>query len=159
MEKEQRKTIPDTNYSICVDGTLINNKTGKVVKFHRDSDGYMITKIYTNGKAKGISQHRALAEAFISNTMGKKEVNHKNGNKQDNRLENLEWCSKSENMTHCYRELGRKPFTSAKFVMNPSTGVVYRSITEAALASGISQSHLYRMLTGCRNNYTNLILC
>jgi hypothetical protein len=161
MENKQRsKIIPNTNYSIYVDGTLINNKTGKVVKFSRDTDGYMRVKIYTNGKIKSVSQHRILAEAFIPNTMGKKEVNHKNGNKQDNRLENLEWSTRSENMIHCYRELGRKPkSTKTKFVMNPFTGVIYSSVTEAASALGISQGHLSKMLRGFHNNYTNLILC
>jgi hypothetical protein len=156
--KKQSSVIPNTNYSICIDGTLINNKTGKVKKFTKDTNGYMKTQIWTNGEKKNITQHRILAEAFIPNPMSKKEINHKNGNKQDNRIENLEWCSRSENMTHCYRELGKAAFKPTKFVMNPSTGVVYSSVTEAASVLGISRSYLSNMLRGFQNNHTNLIL-
>ena len=52
--------------------------------------------------------HRMVAETFIPRSTGRPEVNHKNGIKTDNRVDNLEWCSHSENVAHTYRVLNRR---------------------------------------------------
>ena len=62
-----------------------------------------------NGKAKsGHRVHRLVAAAFIPNPEGKQTVNHLNGNKQDNRVSNLEWATYSENELHSIRVLGKR---------------------------------------------------
>ena len=62
----------------------------------------------SNGKTKTRLIHRLVAEAFIPNPLGLAQVNHKNGNKNDNRVENLEWMTLQENMTHAAM-MGLKP--------------------------------------------------
>ena len=61
------------------------------------------------GKTQSQRVHRLVAEAFIPNPDNKPQINHINGNPSDNRVENLEWCTQSENNIHSFRVLGRKP--------------------------------------------------
>lgn len=63
-------------------------------------NGYLTVMLAENGKSKAKLSHRMIAMAFIDNNEGKKTVNHINGIKTDNRVENLEWASYSENMRH-----------------------------------------------------------
>lgn len=71
-----------------------------------DKDGYLVADLVLNGKKKFVKLHRLVAQAFIDNPEGKPIVNHVNGIKTDNRVENLEWASSSENNMHSCRVLG-----------------------------------------------------
>lgn len=62
--------------------------------------GYSLVVLSVNCKAKAITTHRLVAMAFIDNPENKKEVNHINGIKTDNRVDNLEWATREENMSH-----------------------------------------------------------
>lgn len=62
--------------------------------------GYEIVHLNINGRSRNKFVHRLVAEAFIPNPHGLSQVNHKNGDKTDNRVENLEWCTPGQNSRH-----------------------------------------------------------
>lgn len=118
---------------------------GQIMKLKNRPGGYLGAHLCKNCKHKIHSVHRLVAEAFIPNPEGKEQVNHKNGIKTDNRVSNLEWVTKSENALHANRILGIRVATECP-VRCIETGVVYRSISEAARAVGVNQSLIGNIL-------------
>lgn len=104
---------PECNtYGASKDGRVCSfdyKHTGKTKELvqHTDKDGYKFVFMKIDGKRAKRLVHRVVLSCFIEMPIGKTQVNHKNGIRNDNRLENLEWCSCSENVLHSYRELGR----------------------------------------------------
>lgn len=72
------------------------------------SSGYFMVGLHKNGNTVMSLVHQLVARAFLENISNKPCVNHKNGDKLDNRIENLEWCSYSENIRHAFSVLKRK---------------------------------------------------
>ena len=96
--------------------------------------GYPRVHINLNGKNKNLVVHRMVAKAFIPNPENKKQVNQNNGNKTDNRVENLEWCTPSENCQHRERVIwnGAHPSGRRKRkVVCLDTGEEFESLHDA----------------------------
>ncbi len=72
-------------------------------KCKKTRDGYFESTLVKNSKPKSIRTHRLVAIAFCENPHNKKEVNHIDGNKRNNRADNLEWVTSSENQKHAYK--------------------------------------------------------
>ena len=150
------------NYKISDFGRIRNNTTGVILKPNLDGWGYPKVSLCSNGKKHTKKSHRLVAECFIENTDDKPEVNHKNGNKLDNRVVNLEWVTKSENNMHKCRVLGKKAAkeqqnkarekawqSTRKKIICVETKIVYESISEAAKQLKLHQSSISNNLRGC----------
>lgn len=96
-------------YLVTRDGKVWSNIRGRYLTIQKDRQGYpriMLTN--KDGKLKYWCVHRLVASSFLPNPLVKPEINHKNGIKTDNRVENLEWCTHGENMRHAERNGLRK---------------------------------------------------
>ena len=89
----------ETDYSVNDEGLVRNDKTNYILK-NSIQQGYCHVTIYINKKAKRMRVHRLVAEAFIPNPDNKPYVNHKDGIRSNNKIDNLEWTTPSENTQH-----------------------------------------------------------
>lgn len=119
---EDWKEIPDIpNYLVSTSGQI--RRQGSLTDHSvRDHKGYLVTDLYTNGNRCTKRVHRLVAEAFIPNPDNKPEVNHKDGNRHNNAVSNLEWVTKTENCRHAWDTGLVKPSYGMLGKSNPNAG-------------------------------------
>lgn len=100
-------------YKISCYGTIINVKTHRILTPKYDKYGYLKVGLTKDGKQKYKFIHRLVAETFIPNPDNYPIVNHINGDKTNNHIDNLEWCTQQYNIKHAYRN-GLKKGVSAE---------------------------------------------
>ena len=151
-------------YQVISNGDIIGI-FGKKLKPILNVNGYITYGLFNKGKQKRFLAHRIIAKCFIPNPKNKPQVNHINGVKTDNRVENLEWCTGSENQKHAvniglrdkgYKSMAKK---NSKPVIDLSTGIFYNSSKEAAMLLRIDKDKMSRMLIGKIKNNTQLKYC
>jgi hypothetical protein len=143
---EQWKPIAECNgeYSISNYGQVKSHKFGKekIMTPTLQGKGYLKIEVWVNKKRKMHKIHRLVAKAFIENTENKPEVNHKDCNKSNNHIQNLEWATGKENMKHALDmgvlELRRLAVIKAnsKPVVDIKTGKKYDSLKLACIDIG-----------------------
>lgn len=88
------------NYEVSNVGRIKNIKTGKVLKPSDDKDGYQVVCLSENRKQRILKVHRLVAKAFIPNRKQLPQVNHLDGVKSNNKVNNLEWLTHKDNVQH-----------------------------------------------------------
>ena len=122
------------------------NFESKILKPGKDRGGYLYVNLHKNGKAKNYRIHRLVAEAFLSNPENLPCINHKDENKENNCLSNLEWCSYEYNINY-----GTRNERASKKVMCIETNEVFKSICEAERVTGVSGGNISACCNGKRN--------
>lgn len=149
-EKQQTVVRPipgaDAGYYITPDGLVL-----KAVATHMRGD-YKWAHVHEGGHQKSRAVHRMVAATYAPNPEHKPQVNHKNGDKLDNRAENLEWVTPRENTLHAHR-LGLTGRRHQPVAMLDSEGChvlrTFYSMKEAAAALGVGHpSHISNCVRG-----------
>lgn len=110
------------NYIVYSNGRVFSKKLNRFKEPYANGSGYMQLRV--NGTQYFI--HRLIASLFLKNPQNKKEVNHKNGIKTDNRVENLEWCTRTENVRHSFKNGLSKMGTGNK---NPNAKLNWEDVS------------------------------
>lgn len=123
-------------------------KKGRVLKQQKNNKGYPIVSIPVDEKWTKKTVHRLIAKAFIPNPEELPMVNHKDGNRENNHIDNLEWCSASYNSR--YREEFGKSLSKPVFAINLSTLEVthFQSQIEAGQALGANTGNINSVIKG-----------
>lgn len=134
----------ETDYSVSTEGIVRKDATGYILSQSTQQD-YKFVTLQVQGKQKRMRVHRMVAETFIENPNNKPYVNHINGDRGDNNVENLEWVTPSENTQHAV-ETGLFGSGRARPViqynLNGDQMATFASAAEAARQTGGSQSKI-----------------
>lgn len=162
---EEFKPIKDyEHYYISNCGRVLNTKSGKMLNMYDNGHGYLFVRLCKNGEYKTKRVHRLVAQAFIENPDNLDTVDHINGIKTDNRAENLQWLSNSDNVKRFYREQiteeqkqrkinafrKNQEHSTIKPIICTTTGIIYESVTDASKKLNIDHSTVSKILKGIR---------
>lgn len=153
-------------YIVTSDGRIFSVKNGarRERQLVADKKGYLVISLWASNKEKQCKVHRIVAEAFIPNPEGKRCVNHKDGNKKNNHVSNLEWVTHGENKHHAFAVLGERHWMKDKHgalcihhkvveQIDPKTDkvvAVYNGAQEAHRLTGFSQGNISSVCRGQR---------
>nr|DAQ69232.1 MAG TPA: homing endonuclease [Caudoviricetes sp.] len=152
------KIHKEYNVGITEQGDIINLKTNKPYSKWIDNVGYYQVMFRVDGKKKYVRIHRLVAEMFIDNPNNLPQVNHIDGNKLNNRVENLEWVTNKYNTQHGYdNNVYKNKYRCELKVTNKITGDVlyFKSIRKCSDTLNINRKTITSILKGIKktNNY------
>ena len=161
-------------YFVTEEGLVFSSKSNRFLKFSYDKQGYKRVGLSMGCyKTKTIKIHRLVAQAFIPNPENKGDVNHIDGNKSNNNLSNLEWCTRSENIKHAFdnnlkiitdkqrdrfilmvkSQTGSKN-PASRMIVNIETGEVFNTIKEVLPLVNLKRTTFQAMLSNQNPNKT-----
>ena len=141
-----------TNYEVSNYGNIRNTKSGQILNPGESGNGYkqVALKMKASNKFEKRYVHRLVAFYWLENPENKREVNHINLDKTDNRVENLEWITSSENQKHKYqnRDYRTSNRKVAQMDLNNNIIAVFDSVAAAAQAMGATRQGIDKVCKG-----------
>ena len=144
-------------YKINEYGKVLNVKTGNYKKPDKNSAGYLRITLQNKNHKPSIERillHRLVAEHFIPNEYGLKEVNHIDGDIENNKASNLEWCTRKENELHS-RKYGKKEYKPFKVIFNDDNIRIFDVKQDLADIIGVSRALVKNWLHKKSKTYIN----
>lgn len=132
----------------------------EILRYVNKNNGYVYVQLWNDAKFKNIRLHKLVAENFIENVDNKPQINHIDGNKENNRVDNLEWCTCKENIQHAYKnnlktntqQIKIKQFDKKhKFIQE------FDSLSEASKILNISIGNISQCINGKRKTSNSFI--
>ncbi len=124
----------------------------EIRKIINNKNGYVYVQLWKKSSYKNIRLHKLVAQAFIPNPNNYPQINHIDGNKTNNRADNLEWCTASHNLLHAYK-LGlanndKRKIKIGQYSMDGKLLKTFNSLTEASKLTGVNM----QKISLCINN-------
>lgn len=153
--KAKAKKIKDFPDYYITDAGQVFSRKHKLGRFKRIqpghiTNGYLGVGLCLNGKQFSKSVHRLVAEAFIPNPENKPQVNHIDGNKENNNVSNLEWCSCKENISHAYNVINARKLKTVFQLLNGKTINTFNGFMDAQRKTGINAANILMCCCGKR---------
>lgn len=158
-DSEWKDVVEDPNYEVSIYGEVYSKRTHKQLSQGDDGSGYPMVVLCGPYGTRTRKVHRLVAEAFIPNPYNKREVNHIDGNKRNNKVTNLEWVTHQENIQHAFRTglevrspLAGSPKVKVRVV---ETGEEFDSISDCArrIGSNPTKNKIRACLDGKRKTH------
>lgn len=148
------------NYSIDKSGNIYNIN-GHKLSYYISHNGYLNVTLYNDGVNKKFRVHRLVAQHFLKHDANRLFVNHKDGNKLNNKVDNLEWCTPKENTKHAIEsglrvsKKGQEHKLSKKIRATYKDGNVqyFFGTRDIERKLGVNRKYICRVLNGKRNHH------
>lgn len=147
MEEKWNQSKEFDNYEVSDEGRIRNKRTGRILKTQTNKKGYESLTLRKDGKQYTRMVHKVVADTFMDISDNRLEVTHRDRNRRNNRLDNLELKTRSEIIRDTYKN-GREQKHRMRAVRCVETGEEWRSIKEASEATGLNKDSISK----CVNN-------